>query len=121
MSPIVRRSLLAVAFTAVALFSAGGALAQAPPADEVFDVRNGDQNGKLLLKRDELAFESLTDSRHSRRWKYAEIRELTKKGSELRVKPDKGSRYDFQFKDKKLRDRIHESISQRILAARHSK
>ncbi|MBM3736126.1 MAG: hypothetical protein FJW39_10095 [Acidobacteria bacterium] len=71
-----------------------------------------------MLKDAELAFESLTDSRHSRNWKYSDIRELSKPKKELRVRPNKGSRYDFQFKDSKLRDRIYNLISERIVRAR---
>lgn len=87
----------------------------------IFDVRNGDQTGKLMLKDTELAFESLTDAKHSRNWKYAEIRAIEKPKSELRVKPFKGSRYDFQFKDKKMRDRIYDLITQRVLTARQGR
>mgnify|MGYP007054667006 CR=1 FL=1 len=85
----------------------------------VYDIRNGDQTGKLMLKETELAFESLTDSRHSRNWKYAEIRELSRKGrKDFRVRPVKGSRYDFQCKDKAMREQLYDVISSRILAAR---
>jgi hypothetical protein len=48
-----------------------------PPESIIFDVRNGDQQGKLVLTDTELAFESLTDSKHSRRWNYVDIRELS--------------------------------------------
>ncbi len=92
-------------------------LAQAP-GGEIFDVRNGDQSGKLMFKDTELAFESLTDSKHSRNWKYSEIREVSKKKKNLRIRPNKGSTYDFQFKDSKLRDRIHDMIASRVVAAR---
>lgn len=103
---------------ASALLSIAAAQQGAMGDTMVFDVRNGDQNGKLMLKSTDLAFESLTDARHSRNWKYSDIRELSKPKNELRVRPFKGDRYDFQFKDKKLRDRIYEQITQRILAAR---
>lgn len=93
-------------------------LAQAPGAGQIFDVRNGDQTGKLIFKETELAFESLTDSKHSRNWKYAEIREVSKKKKNLRVRPQKGDTYDFQFKDGKLRDRIYDMIASRVVAAR---
>jgi hypothetical protein len=94
-------------------------LPQALGQELVYDVRNGDQQGKLLIKDSELAFESLSDAKQSRIWKYSEIRELSRRGKDLRVRPFKGSRYDFQFKDRKLRDQIYDQISQRILAARH--
>lgn len=88
-------------------------------AEPTFDVRNGDQQGKLVVADGELAFESLTDSRHSRRWKYAEVRELSKKGrKEFRVRPIKGSRYDFQLKQREERDRIYDLISAKLIAAR---
>lgn len=99
-------------------FPALGQPAQGATSEQIFDVRNGDQTGKLILGETELAFESLTDARHSRRWKYADIRELSKKKSEFTVRPFKGDRYDFQFKDKKLRDRIYNMISDKIIAAR---
>lgn len=91
-----------------------------PAGDMVFDVRNGDQNGKLIIGDTDLQFESLTDSRHSRRWKYTELREVSKQKKELRIKPNKGDRYDFQFKDTRQRDRIHTMITDRVLAARRA-
>lgn len=93
----------AIAFCLSALFLVAlpvTASSQAPgsQAEPTFDVRNGDQQGKLVVADAELAFESLTDSRHSRRWKYADVRELSKKGKkEFRVRPHKGSRYDFRL------------------------
>lgn len=100
---------------------------QAPPtlpsstSNMVFDVRNGDQQGKLVLGETELAFESLTDARHSRRWKYADIRELSRKKKNLRVRPFRGDTYDFQFKKQKDRDKIYDLITANILAARQTK
>lgn len=112
MKLVFRTLAIAAGLTVAALAS------QVPAGDLIFDVRNGDQTGKLMLKDAELAFESLTDSRHSRNWKYSDIRELSKPKKELRVRPNKGSRYDFQFKDSKLRDRIYNLISERIVRAR---
>lgn len=111
---------------AATLLTSDRAQAQNPNASMqdtnlIFDVRNGDQTGKLMLKENDLAFESLTDARHSRNWPYADIRELSRGGKELRVRPFRGDRYAFQFKDKKLRDRLYDMISQRIVAARQNK
>lgn len=111
----------AIAFCLATFFAAPATPSQAPgsQAEPTFDVRNGDQQGKLVVADAELAFESLTDSRHSRRWKYADIRELSKKGKkEFRVRPHKGSRYDFQLKQREERDKIYDLISARLLAAR---
>ena len=98
------------------------ALAQQAMADStMWDVRNGDQKGKLILADAGLSFESLTDAKHSRNWKFTDIRELTKKGrKDMRVKPFKGSTYDFQIGDGKRRDQIYDMISQRVIAARQS-
>lgn len=84
----------------------------------LFDVRNGDQQGKLMLGEQDLVFESLTDARHSRTWKYTELREISKKRKEVSVKPFKGSKYSFQFPNNETRDRLYKLISDRILAAR---
>lgn len=98
----------------------------APPqvdsaAPLIMDVRNGDQEGKLVLKDTEMAFESLSDARQSRKWKYADIREISKKRRELSVKPFKGSKYAFQLQDNSTRDRLYKLISDRILTARQGK
>lgn len=103
---------------------AGTAWAQGAPAmpgSMTWDVRNGDQQGKLMLNEATLSFESLTDAKHSRNWKLAEIREISKKGrKDMRVRPMKGSTYDFQLKDGKLRDEIYGAISARVVAARQA-
>lgn len=109
-------SLLGAAFGAIPVFGQGAA----PAGDKVYDVRNGDQNGKLVIGDTDVQFESLTDSKHSRRWKYTELREVSKPKKELRIKPLKGSRYDFQFKDGKQRDEIYKLITDRVLAARRT-
>ncbi len=108
-SMLRRTALLAIA--SVFLISAA--------EDISFDVRNGDQKGRLTLKETELSFESLTDAKQSRTWKYAEIRTFEKKWRGFRVRPFKGSRYDFQVG--KERDRIYDLIAERVLAARQTK
>ncbi len=83
-----------------------------------FDVRNGDQRGKLIFHRDGIAFESLTDARHSQRWNYADIRELNRKGNEIKIEPYHGDKYEFQFVDPAMRDTVYNMLSDRIVAAR---
>jgi hypothetical protein len=95
--------------------------AQASP-ETVIDVRNGDQRGKLFVRETELAFESLTDAKHSQRWMYADIRTLEKRiWKAMRVRPFKGDRYDFQFDNAANRDRIFNLISQKVVDARRAK
>lgn len=120
----LRRSLAALILAAGLAAGTGRADAQTQPAAPnpslIFDVRNGDQQGKLMFLETELAFESLTDARQSRNWKYAEIREVSKKKKNLRVRPFKGSAYDFQFKKSQERDRIYDLIAARVVAARQA-
>lgn len=95
------------------------ALGQSAAADQMFDVRNGDQKGKLIVRESELQFESLTDAKHSHTWKYAEIRSFEKKWrSSFRVRPFKGDRYDFQFANNQARDKVYDTIAPKLLQAR---
>jgi hypothetical protein len=103
-----------------ALFAAAQNPPALPASDMIFDVRNGDQQGKLILKDDEVAFESLTDAKHSRQWKYADIRELLRSKNELRIQPFHGDKYAFQFRKKEMRDRLYDLISNRIVATRQA-
>jgi len=97
------------------------ARAQSNAGSMMIDVRNGDQSGKLLINDNDVAFESLTDGKRSRTWKYAEVREVTKRGrKEMRIRPFKGDRYDFQFPDRGQRDKIYDAIANRVVTARQS-
>ena len=98
----------------------GLAFAQQAAEPQIYDVRNGDQQGKLVIKEDGLGFESLSDARQSRNWKYTEIREVSKKRKELSVRPFKGSKYAFQFPNNGMRDRLYTMITDRVVIARQS-
>jgi hypothetical protein len=105
-------------------FTAGEAdRAATPPnttqvADVRFDVKNGDQKGKLIVAPDELIFESLTDANHSRRWKYADIREFTHSDHEIKLEPYHGDKYKFQFNNKAMLQTAYDLISNKIVNAR---
>jgi hypothetical protein len=86
--------------------------------DVRFDVKNGDQRGKLMLQPDQLVFESLTDARHSRSWKYSDIRELTHNDHEIKVKGRHGDDYEFQIKNRAMLDTAYNLISDKVIAAR---
>jgi len=90
-----------------------------PNVKEVwFDVKNGDQRGKLIFHADSVSFESLSDAKHSRRWTYGEIKELNRKGNEVRIEPYHGDKYEFQFKDPAMRDTVYNMLSDKIVGAR---
>jgi hypothetical protein len=113
-------NLLPRLMLAALLATASIALAQ-PAAPTVIDVRNGDQKGKLMIGDNDIAFESLTDAKHSRTWKYADIRTFEKRiWKGIRLRPFKGSRYDFQFDSGANRDRIYTLVSQKIVDARRA-
>lgn len=107
-------------FAVLMIAGALSGFAQNLSEPQVYDVRNGDQQGKLVFKEDTLGFESLSDARQSRTWKYAEIREVSKKRKELSVRPFKGSKYAFQFANNGMRDRLYTMITDRVVAARQS-
>ena len=104
------------------LFSALLAFGQAA-GEQMFDVRNGDQKGKLIVRGSELQFESLTDAKHSRTWKYVDIRAFEKKMWRwtIRVRPFQGSQYDFQFPNGQARDKVYDAIAPKVLSARMNK
>lgn len=91
---------------------------QTQVTDISFDVKNGDQRGKLILRPDMLMFESLTDARHSRRWSYAELRELKRDSNEIKIEPFHGDKYEFQFHNKAMLDTAYRALSDRIITAR---
>ena len=115
-----KRLLFSLTLCALLSLATAGFAQNGP--ETVIDVRNGDQKGKLLIRDAELQFESLTDAKHSQTWKYAEIRTIEKKiFKAMRVRPFKGSRYDFQFDNVGNRDRIYNLISQKVVEARKTK
>lgn len=86
-----------------------------------FDVRNGDQQGKLMFQDNELVFESLSDAKHSRHWKYSDIRELTHSDHEIKLQPYHGDKYEFQFKNRAMLDTAYNLISDRVVNARQGR
>ena len=83
-----------------------------------FDVKNGDQRGKLIVRDDAVSFESLSDATPSRRWAYSDIKELTKDSNEVKIEPYHGSKYEFQFVNPAMRDTVYNMLSDKIVAAR---
>jgi len=85
------------------------------------NVKNGDQRGTLVLDKDAVRFESLSDASHSRRWAYNEIKKLEKDSNEVKIEPYNGSKYEFQFKDPAMRDNLYSMLSERIVTAKEGK
>jgi len=85
------------------------------------NVQNGDQRGTLIVDKDSVRFESLSDARQSRRWAFSEIKKLEKDSNEVKIEPYNGSKYQFQVKDPAMRDNLYTLLGQRIVDAKQGK
>jgi len=85
------------------------------------NVKNGDQRGTLIVGRDAVRFESLSDAKHSRRWAYSEIQKLERDSNEIKIDPYNGSKYEFQVTDPAMRDNLYTVLSERIVTAKEGK
>jgi hypothetical protein len=58
----------------------------------------GSCHGRLVVSPTQLAYESVDNADHSRRWTYASIRELTQDNPyEIRIKPYSGDEYKLKL------------------------
>src|SRR6185312_3120689 len=58
----------------------------------------GSCHGRLIISSNQLAYESVDDASHSRRWAYSSIRELTQSNPyEIRIKPFSGDEYKLKL------------------------
>ena len=71
-----------------------------------------------MLEKQELVFESLSDAKHSRHWKYTDIREITHNTHEVNIQPYHGDKYQFQFSNRAILDTVYNLISDRVVDAR---
>jgi hypothetical protein len=111
------------------LTALGGALAlfalqaqtgseQAIPARH--DHGSGNCDGKLLIREDGIAFESVGEASHSKSWKYGQIEELERNRSENKIIIDaKDDDDDFTLKlESDVDEQLYETLKDRIVAAR---
>jgi hypothetical protein len=52
----------------------------------MFDVRYHDHRGKLVVTATGVNFEDVSDADHSRKWTYAQIKELKRDGNEIKIR-----------------------------------
>lgn len=87
-----------------------------------FDARHdhsvGNCYGKLLVSADGLRFESVGESDHSRSWKWNEIDEVDRNGSEQKVIIKPHGADHFALKLSSQFDEAFRAISERLVAAR---
>jgi hypothetical protein len=84
------------------------------------DHGRGNCDGKLFIREDGIAFESVGEASHSRSWKYDEIEELERNRSENKVIIDsKNSDDDFTLKlESDMDEQLYDTLKERIVAAR---
>jgi hypothetical protein len=89
------------------------------PADVIFNVRHGDDRGKLLVTANGVQFEDVSDQDHSRAWSYAEIKELKREDeNKIKIEPRAGGSFEFRVEGAGMSDTVYEAIADRIVAAR---
>ncbi len=86
--------------------------------DISFDVKNGDQKGRLIVQPNELRFESLTDAKHSRHWRWADIQKFSRNGHEIKLEPYHGDKYEFQFHNQEMLQTAYDVLADHIVNAR---
>jgi hypothetical protein len=80
----------------VANSEAAGASAQSFEATHDHFV--GSCHGRLVISGNQLAYESVDDANHSRRWEYSSIREIKHPNPyEIRIKPSVGEEYKLKL------------------------
>ncbi len=83
-----------------------------------FDVRRGDDNGRLVVTPSGIDFVDISNRTHSRHWNYSELKGVERRNNnEIVVKPYQGDEY--KFKTSTMMDQaIYNTIADRIVAAR---
>ena len=87
-------------------------------ADMMFDVRYHDHRGKLVVTATGVNFEDVSDADHSRKWTYAQIKELKRDGNEIKIRPHSGDSFEFRVEGRTMSDAVYRTIEERIVAAR---
>lgn len=87
-------------------------------ADVIFDVKKGDDHGKLVVTSNGVSFENLSNAGKSRSWSYSQIKELKRDGSYVKIEPFSGDSYEFRVNGPAMSDAIYQTIADRIVASR---
>lgn len=90
------------------------------PPEQSYDVRMGGDKGRLIIGRNNISFEDLSNDKHSRTWSYAQIRELKRdSGKEIKIQPYSGDKYELHLVGSSdMADDVYRTIGDRIIAAR---
>ncbi len=81
--------------------------------------RIGDCKGRLVLEANQLAYESVDDVSHSRRWEYKSIKETSLSNPyELEIKPFAGGNYKLYLDGSGMDPAAYKTLVDRVVAAR---
>lgn len=107
--------------------SAGSQTAASGPGEKEAEVtyearhkhRFGGCNGRLIVKSDQVVFESIDDIDHSRQWSLRDIKELKRDNPySFKVVPFSGSNYDFELHGSGMDSDVYRELVSRVTAAR---
>lgn len=95
-------------------------------SEEVYPARHnhriGDCRGRLVVGPDRIAYESVSDAGHSRRWEYKSIREIKLENPyEIEMKPFAGGTYRLYLDGSGMDPAAYRAIVDRVAAARGSR
>jgi hypothetical protein len=84
-----------------------------------FNVRHDDDEGRLVVAQNGIEWHDLKNTRKSRTWNYAEIKEFKRdRGeNELTLKPYSGDEFKFKVQGRWMADDVYNMIADRIVAA----
>jgi hypothetical protein len=95
--------------------------AAVPPQTEYsFNMKSGDENGRLVIGANNIHWYSLSNPGHSHRWPYASIKSFTRdrNDTEVELTPYNGPSYRFRFTGgPSMTDEVYNMVGDRIVAA----
>jgi hypothetical protein len=92
-----------------------GAPPVTPPV--AFNVKQGDDHGRLIVTNSGLQWEDVSNRTRSRSWLYSELKGVDRKENQIIVRPYHGDEYKFTS-SALMDDVIYNAIADRIISAR---
>ncbi len=88
--------------------------------EAIVNVKYDDDHGKLIITKNGVNFEDLSNADHSRAWSYAQIKNLKQDEDdhEIKIEPYNGDSYKFKVNGTFLTQQVYNMIGNRIVEAR---
>jgi len=84
----------------------------------IFDARYHNDDGRLVINQRGVSFQDISDAKHSHTWDYAQIKEMKRDGSEIKIQPVSGGDFEFHVQGAGMSDNAYRMIADRIAAAK---